>query len=449
MLTTGRFARSAVPGLPSSTRCSVRAPLEANIRVADPSRTQKQNDILVIGALAADTSCDYSPFDMTMTETAPTLQTSNPASISQSAGGVGRNVATAAQYAGAQVSLASVVADDLAGQMLVQDLDSSGIDTSSLRIMDPATDARTAQYVAVNDRYKDMMLAMGDFSIFSSPEFEEPAYWSNLITSQDPKPKWIVIDGNWSTSIISRILLAAKANNIPVAFEPVSTVKATRLFHAINTPMTGKSSPVVPNNLISLATPNKMELASMHEAAQENHQFESQAWWQMIDSFGLSSAGSRDKFVTMAGAKLADEGVPQQVIRLLPFIPNIITKLGAQGSLLTMLLRRDDPRLTSPESAPYMLSRTMYETGLVGGVYMRLFPSAEVVEQKEIVSVNGVGDTMLGVIMAGMTAAAKVGQAVRLEEILPVAQRGAVLTLKNREAVSPLIRGIKGLLVQQ
>ena len=400
----------------------------------------------MIGALAADTSCDYSPFDATTTEVLPTLHTSNPAAISQSAGGVGRNVATAAQYAGAQVSLASVVADDLAGKTLIRDLASSGIDTKSLRVLDPATRARTAQYVAVNDRNKDLMLAMGDFSIFSHPEFEEPEYWSNLLASQKSKPKWIVIDGNWSTSIISNILLAAKTSEVPVAFEPVSSVKAARLFDKTNTAVTKDSTAVAPHSFVSLATPNEIELASMHKAAQESQLFESEAWWQTVDSFSLSSAGSRDKFVMMGGAQLVDKGIPQQVIRLLPLVPNLITKLGAQGSLLTMLLLRDDPRLTNPESAPYILSRTKYETGPVGGVYMRLFPPAEVVGQNDIVSVNGVGDTMLGVVMAGMIAAINANQQVKLEEIVPLAQRAAVLTLKSRESVSTSVAGMKTLL---
>jgi len=37
---------------------------------------------------------------------------------------------------------------------------------------------------------------------------------------------------------------------------------------------------------------------------------------------------------------------------------------------------------------------------LGGGVYMRLFPPVEVVE--DIVSVNGVGDTFLGVLVVGL-----------------------------------------------
>ena len=77
---------------------------------------------------------------------------------------------------------------------------------------------------------------------------------------------------------------------------------------------------------------------------------------------------------------------------------------------------------------------------------MRLFPPAEVVGQNDIVSVNGVGDTMLGVVMAGMIAAINANQQVKLEEIVPLAQRAAVLTLKSRESVSTSVAGMKTLL---
>ena len=46
---------------------------------------------------------------------------------------------------------------------------------------------------------------------------------------------------------------------------------------------------------------------------------------------------------------------------------------------------------------------------------------------------NGIGDTMLGVIVAGLSK----GRA--LEEVLPLAQEAAVLTLKSSQAVSPQV----------
>lgn len=183
----------------------------------------------------------------------------------------------------------------------------------------------------------------------------------------------------------------------------------------------------------------------MHEAASTTGLFESEQWWLTIDSMGMSSSGSRDRFVMMTNAELTDQGVPQQSIRLLPFIPTIITKLGSQGCLLTSLLKDGDPRLTDPASAPYILSRRNSDSNpAIGGVYMRLFPPAERVAQEDIVSVNGVGDTMLGTLIAGLVKKGTAAQ--RVEDIIPIAQRAAVLTLKSKEAVAPEISRLRSLL---
>ena len=61
---------------------------------------------------------------------------------------------------------------------------------------------------------------------------------------------------------------------------------------------------------------------------------------------------------------------------------------------------------------------------------MRLFPSVEKVD--DIVSVNGVGDTFLGVVVAGLA------KGLRLDDkLVNIAQKGAVMTLRSKEAVAP------------
>jgi pseudouridine-5'-phosphate glycosidase/pseudouridine kinase len=66
-----------------------------------------------------------------------------------------------------------------------------------------------------------------------------------------------------------------------------------------------------------------------------------------------------------------------------------------------------------------------------------LIPPFTEVDPLDIVSVNGIGDTMLGVAVAGLA------KGRTLEEVLPIAQEAAVLTLKSSEAVSPQVRNIQ------
>lgn len=414
---------------PQATAVPVKiSPLDSETKTSEKST---QVDVLVAGAIASDTICDYAPFKSGLSP-APILQTSNPSNIIPSAGGVGRNVAVAAHYAGADVGLASAVAEDIAGQSLIRHLEKLDMSTAFIQKFS-ASEATTAQYVAVNDAQKDLVLAMADMSIFARPELEQQAYWDNILDSS--KPKWVVADGNWSAPIMSAIFKAARARNIPIAYEPVSTAKAVTIFDQRH-PAVSPSS-CIPAHSLNLITPNQFELAAMYTAARDHGYFESQQWWQAVDSFGLSSSGTREKFLYLTNPQMVEQGIPQQSVQLLPYFPNVVTKLGSHGVLLTQVIKEDDPRLRDPDASQYILSRCLDSTvPEIGGVYMRLFPPAAKVPDQEIVSVNGIGDTMLGTIMAGLV------RDKALEQILPIAQEAAVLSLKSKEAVSPEVRQV-------
>lgn len=399
-------------------------------------------DVLVAGSLAIDLSCDYAPFTDECTKTTPVSHTSNPAVISQSLGGVGHNVAVASKHLGSSVLFCSVVGDDLSGRAALSALQEGGIPTAGIQVLSASSGARTAQYVAVNDAKKDLLVAMAGMGIMELPEHELDFgnYWEPMI--RRTKPKWVVVDANWRPEVLAKWAALGKKHGARVAFEPVSTAKSCRLFSNGS----GEKAAIgpldsVPNNTISLAAPNKLELATMHMKAREGGLFDSSGWWRIIDAMGMPSSGSGDRLAAMTSRALVDEGIPQQSVQLLPFIPCIITKLGAQGVLLTQLLRPGDPRLVSAASARYILSHAPPGQELIGGVYMRLFPPAAVLAQDEIVSVNGAGDTLLGVVISGLAGADR-----HVEDILPVAQEASVRTLKNAGGVSRDIAGLRGLL---
>ncbi len=419
----------ASSSMPPQQRELITGKLESLITpmTSDGGSSHPPVDILVAGSLAVDFSCDYTPSRKSVGH-APQLYTSNPAAITQTIGGVGYNIALAAQQMGASVRLCSIVADDLCGRAALAMMDERGMHTSGIKILAKDVDARTAQYIAVNDAKKDLMLAMADMRILEiSADVFAGSFKPQL---QSCKPKWLVVDANWEHNTLKKWIVAAKASDVGVALEPVSAAKAARIF--TRTPDLEDALRAVPEHTIDIATPNIVELAAMYTAAREADLFERPDWWHIIDSMGMSPTGSRQKLVAATNNKLVDQGVPQQSIQLLPFIPWILTKLGAQGVLMTQLLRPGDEQLTSPASAPHILSRSYGGNGIVGGVYMRLFPPAEIVSDEEIVSVNGVGDTFLGIIVAGL-ATGKDDTA----KLVKIAQRGSIMTLRSKEAVSP------------
>jgi pseudouridylate synthase / pseudouridine kinase len=326
-----------------------------------------------------------------------------------------------------------MVGDDIAGSTILTNLQTSGLDTSCIhKLGHEYPSARTAQYVAFNDSQKNLVMAMADMDIFSTHSF--PAYWSSAVAAS--KPKWLVVDANWAEVDIQNWIDAGVAHGAKVAFEPVSTAKSQRLFvslkkHASHTPPLN----VFPHASVDLCTPNQYELLAMYEAAKRGGYMEhSLPWFNVLDKFSII-AGARDRFVDITSKKMTDAGIPVQAVNLLPYIPTIITKLGAEGALLTTILAKGDPRLRDPEHAKWVVSRSMNEHSPVGGVYMRLYPAVETVQ--DVVSVNGIGDTFMGVLVAGLAMGGDV------ERMIDVAQRAAVLTLRSKEGVSEEVKGLK------
>lgn len=127
-------------------------------------------DVLVAGSLAIDLSCDYTPFASESDKITPVPQTSNPAVIGQSLGGVGHNVAIASHYLGSSVLFCSVVGDDLSGRAALSTLQEEGLPTAGVQILPASSGARTAQYVAINDAKRDLVVAMADMGIMELPE---------------------------------------------------------------------------------------------------------------------------------------------------------------------------------------------------------------------------------------------------------------------------------------
>lgn len=375
-----------------------------------------------------------------MAPVSPQFHTSNPSTISQTLGGVGHNVSKAAHLLGSTVRLCTAIGDDLSGRAAIAQLAAQGLPTSGIRTLDSSTGHRTAQYIAINDTSRNLVLAMADMSIMeSSADFTTT--WEKHIS--ETQPKWLVADANWDPATLRAWLHAGKAVNARTALEPVSVAKSTKLFTAASSTSSSKSQgpelPAFPHQLLDLAAPNALELAAMHMAARNAGLFDRDDWWSIIDALGIPSSGARKQLCLATSPRLVDQGIPQQSIQLLPFIPCILTKLGSQGVLLTMLLAGNDGRLRTAEAAPYILSRCKNGTSEVGGVYMRLFPPAELVTGTELVSVNGAGDTFLGALVAGLV---RTGGGV--ENLIMGAQSAAVLSLKSKEAVSPGLAMLKG-----
>ena len=396
------------------------------------------NDVIIAGSIAMDLICDLDTENTGRSGDQLQPHTSNPVAIREHTGGVGRNIATATSYLGLKSQLCTVVGNDSLGSLIVERLRGQGLSTSGVQRL--RGDSTTARYIALNNADKQLHLAAADMRVFSAVDVDVIAsQFKEWIVGSSP---WVVVDANWTSDTIRHWLEAAKAAASKTAFEPVSAAKATRLFGPAATQSSKADLPILPHNIVDLATPNSLELRSMWNAARDSGQFDREDWFKIINAFGLTEAGSRERLQRLTSPNLVDQGIPQQSLQLLPFVPCLTVTLGGQGVLLTQLMRSDDARLRSPAAAPYILPSPM--SSVSGGVYMRLFPPREKIATEDLISVNGVGDTFLGAMIAGLV---RSGSGY-VEDSIDFAQECAILTLKSEEAVSPMLSSMKARLFE-
>lgn len=314
----------------------------------------------------------------------------------------------------------------------MRSLQSTGMDTSTIRQLEqPATHPtnRTAQYVAVNSSNKNLFLAIADMKIFQEHQF--PDDWNATVAAA--RPTWFAVDACWSASGIRHWIKAAKRNGAKVAFEPVSQAKSMALFSSNEA---AGPLQVFPSASVDLASPNQHELKALYDAAQSNGYFNNPRWSTVAK--GLNTRGVCKRLTGPITSEALDVDALQKAIYLLPYIPTIMTKFGAKGAVLLQLMSKEDARLDDLVSQPFIVKSLSCSESGTGDIYARFFPSVEEVDH--VVSVNGVGDTFLGVILAGLA------NGKRVEELIDVAQEGAVMTLKSSESVSPELCRLKSAL---
>ena len=162
--------------------------------------------------------------------------TSNPGRTRISPGGVGRNIAACLGLLGAPVRLVSAVGDDAFGEVALRVTAECGADVSAVRRVPGAT----GTYTAVLDDRGELVAAVSDMATVDALELE---------TVHLTDAGLVVLDGNLALAQAARVVAAAAAARVPLAFEPVSVAKAARLAELVHD--------------LFLVTPNADELAAL------------------------------------------------------------------------------------------------------------------------------------------------------------------------------------------
>ncbi|XP_039625986.1 pseudouridine-metabolizing bifunctional protein C1861.05 [Polypterus senegalus] len=293
---------------------------------------------VVIGGINVDFIAKMKEENIVMGET-------NLGIISQSFGGVGRNLADCLTRLGEQPLLISAVGEDVYSDSVFhycRHMNTSGI--ARLR------ENSTATYCAVITNKGEIKLGFGDMDIHQEiTKNYVSKFYKNLASAS-----LVCLDGNLPVSTINYVCDIAQKHSVPVWYEPTDPKRACKPFLSDS----WKS--------LTFISPNLSELYAINQAL----------------GLPVSSAlpTSLDEILNSA-ATLSRP--------LLEFLKCVIVTLGAQGVLLCG--RSKDGTVCLQPRKDNMVDRLC-----------SIHYSAIPVPSKNIINVSGAGDSLAAAIMAGI-----------------------------------------------
>uniref|UniRef100_A0A7S2SJC3 Carbohydrate kinase PfkB domain-containing protein n=1 Tax=Mucochytrium quahogii TaxID=96639 RepID=A0A7S2SJC3_9STRA len=219
--------------------------------------------------------------------------TSNPGTVHENLGGVGRNIAEiitnmSVFRGGGGASLMTVLGSDMRGERLIQHCEAIGIDLDLAVRVDS-----TATYLSLADNKGNLIAAVADMEV--SDDDLLPVGETDLRNY-----KMLVIEGNMTPNFIGKSCLNAHKLAVPVLFEPVSVAKSIRAVDSLT--------------YITIVTPNELEVKAM------------------------ASAIRGDKGTVESSSVLDDAICVAQRMRHPGQIKHVVVTLGSEGVLLVSVM---------------------------------------------------------------------------------------------------------------
>ena len=223
------------------------------------------------------------------------LGTSNPGVVSESDGGVGRNVAEALGRLGASPLLYTAVGNDSLGHAIAQRLEDECGVVGADSTVSFVPDARTSTYLAVMNSLGDLHTAIADMSVLSSIPIPPP----EVLREADI----LIMDANAPVDTLVEAAHSAVHSGVKVFFEPTSVPKAAQL---------GRQKDFL--SYLTYGFPNVDELLAMADG------------W--IDTPEDLAEASQDNMKTI---KYAAE---ELLVQMQPGEAHLVITMGKEGALL-------------------------------------------------------------------------------------------------------------------
>ncbi|WVN90446.1 uncharacterized protein L203_105682 [Cryptococcus depauperatus CBS 7841] len=395
------------------------------ISIPTPVKTLFSSSTLVFGSAAIDLT-SVSPQSLSP-------QTTTPGKVYLSPGGVGRNIAEAAQnllppHAVQLISVYGILNDpspdntiepDAFGKVLMMEMAGAGMRVDGL-VGKPNRNTAVCSLILGKDG--DLVAGVADMDIVDT--LTEKMVERKI---SEEKPQMVVFDLNPLEGSIKSILRTCQSLSISTFCDPTSTPKLPRLIPALISLL--PSSPSSPRPLTH-ASPNLLELDLLHSilsshVSDDSHV--SDVVWRFINSLNLSNEWRRmvEAFTGKEEREwMRTEGVVQKMVSCLPFIQSFWVKAGNKGLLHLRVTR----------TKPQKLQNTIIHEleGQHEGKFLALTHyQPPIIKPEEIVSTTGAGDTLVGGLVAGL-----VGSQNEAEEVWVNRALDQVRTsLKSRRAV--------------
>ena len=148
--------------------------------------------------------------------------TSNPAQIRTTFGGVAHNVADNLARLGHPVRLVGVIGQDQAGDQLIQGMNNAGVDTSAVL---RSSQQPTGSYLAVVNPFGKLLYALDDMRAISALTSEYIRQCSFLFEDASV----IFLDANLPKPTLRTVMSLARRARIPVCADPTSQSLASKL----------------------------------------------------------------------------------------------------------------------------------------------------------------------------------------------------------------------------
>ncbi|KAG8874737.1 hypothetical protein FRB97_005677 [Tulasnella sp. 331] len=431
-------------------------PIQAHVSVHSnqqhasmPTTTRANPRLVVLGASAVD---------ITSRSKLSAAGSTCPGTVTLTSGGVGRNMAEAAQrhrsssHTPSSTALITVLGDDLLAGTVRRELNDTGVTLKALSKRGTIEHMRTPVCSLYLDGEGSLVGGVADFDAVAAVGVEESsgrdfkaiqALQEHYAELGVEKPL-VAIDANFSDDVICAVLQWCWKNQIHLWFEPTSISKCTSILTALFSLRLHPPSDTCP--VVAYASPNVLELERMYDMAVRYRLRSSHNLVEASRAVVQTSPNSLEKIPDDENWRwLKGAGVVEKAVSLvgdMRLFTHLVIKCGERGVLLAM-------RMSSQDSQPWLDNMTSLRIALPiesNGdtvILERFLPHQ--ISREELISTTGAGDSLVGTLLSEESAALTEpsGRSIfldplRLGRAMDEAQGAAVRALKSNRAVADL-----------